>query len=170
MRAIIKRIGLTALFMVSVSTQLYAQFQNNIKGTVGNEKMGNDEIVVCVYGTASCMPVKIDTTQTVKFEGKDTKLTQLPFGLYLEGKIDTNNEGRAFLRNISIDQDKTVICFMELQKGQDIKLDKLLRHLEGVKKFELNKESNQVYIEYDHKIISYAQLENTITMAGFNLE
>jgi hypothetical protein len=170
MRAVIKRIGLTALFMVLSIGQSYAQFQENIKGTIGNEKMGLDEIVVCVYGTASCMPLKIDTTQTVKFEGKDTKINQLPFGLYLEAEIGTNSEGRAILRNISINQDKTVICFMGLQMGQDKKLDELLRHLEGVKLFKLNKVSNQVYIEYDHKIISYSQLEDTITMAGFNLE
>jgi hypothetical protein len=166
----IKRIGTTVLFIALVSTPLYAQFQENIKGTIGDEKMGSDELVVCVYGTASCMPVKVDTTQTVKFDGKDTRLTQLPFGLYLEAGIGTNSEGRAILRNVSIDQDKTVVCFMGLQKGQDKKLNELLTHLEGVKMFSLNKESNQVYIEYDHKIISYSQLENTITMAGFNLE
>lgn len=51
---------------------------------------------------------------------------------------------------------------MGLQKGQDIKLYELLRHLEGLELLKLNRVSNKVYIEYDHKEISYARLENKI--------
>ena len=87
MKSIFSKIKL----MVSISSLIIvfgcAHESNKIMGTIGNEKMGKDKIVICVLGTKACMPVKIDTSMTVKFQNKDTKLTNLPFGLYVEADI-----------------------------------------------------------------------------------
>jgi len=59
---------------------------------------------------------------------------------------------------------------MGLQKGQNKELKDVLTNTEGVKTYSLNNESNQVYIEYDHNIISYLELENKIANAGLEIE
>lgn len=153
-----------------VGTNIYAQETSKVKGTIGNEKMGNDKIVICVYGTAACMPVKIDTNMTVNYQGKETKLTELPFGLYLEADIVADKTKGKMVRDISVDETKTIICFTELQKNQEIKLSELLRKIKGVKIFDIHTESSQVYIEYDPQIITYKDLENNIKKSGFELE
>ncbi len=152
-----------------VSANIFAQETDKIKGTIGNEKMGKDKIVICVYGTAACMPVNIDTNMTVKFQGKETKLTELPFGLYLEAQIEKDKNGNK-VTNLLIDENKTVICFTELNEGQDTVLKKLLTNIKGVESFDLNTDSRQVFIEYNSKIINYKDLENKIKKAGFELE
>jgi copper chaperone CopZ len=166
----VKGIGTTLLFSFLFALPGQSQFQKNIIGTIGDEKPGPDEIVICVYGSAQCMPVKIDTTQTVKFNEKDTHLNQLPFGLYIEVQLGKNTDGRSMVYNISIDEDKTVICFMNLEKGQYGTLENLLSSIRGVIAYKVKYESNQVFIEFDHKAIAYQEIENKIRSAGFELE
>lgn len=158
------------IFFAAYVQILFAQKSVKTIGTIGNEKMGKENIVICVYGTKACMPVKIDTSMTVKFQGKETKLTELPFGLYLEADIVSDSINRKLIRNISIDETKTVICFTELKKKQETKLSELLGKIKGVKGFELRLESSQVYIEYNPKIIAYKDLERKIAQEGFELE
>ena len=151
-------------------TNGYAQETLKVKGTIGNEKMGKDKIVICVLGTKACMPVNIDTNMTVKYQGKDTKLTDLPFGLYLEaGIIDDKPNGKK-VKSISIVETKTVICFTELKKEQENKLSDVLRKIKGVDDFEIHSESSQVYIAYNPKTVAYKDLESAIKKAGFELE
>ncbi|MEW6506180.1 MAG: hypothetical protein AB1432_00385 [Bacteroidota bacterium] len=148
----------------------YAQETHKIKGTIGNEKMGKDKIVICVLRTKACMPVKIDTSMTVKYHGKETKLTDLPFGLYLEADIIDNKANGKVVINVSVVETKTVICFTELKKEQENKLRDVLRKTKGVNDFEIHSESGQVYIEYTPQIIAYKDLESAIKKEGFELE
>ncbi|MCK9219142.1 MAG: hypothetical protein M0P47_03715 [Bacteroidales bacterium] len=163
---------IVVIFLVSLTgfSSVFSQNQEKITGTIGNEKMGNDRIVICVYGSAACLPVNVDTNMTVKFNNKKTKLSQLPFGLYLDARIIRDAQGKDIVKDITIDEDKTVICFTRLKEGQDKQLSEILSSIKGVKNFKLNKKSNQVYIEYDHKIIKYSDLEGQIKKAGFELE
>ena len=170
MKSIFNKIKVIALISFLLIANSYAQETHKIKGTIGNEKMGKDKIVICVLGTKACMPVKIDASMTVKYQNKDTKLTDLPFGLYLEaGIIDDKPNGKT-VKSISIDETKTVICFTELKKEQENKLSDVLRKTKGVSDFEIHSESSQVYIAYNPPTISYKDLENRIKEAGFELE
>ncbi|NSW46510.1 MAG: hypothetical protein HPY79_11910 [Bacteroidales bacterium] len=74
------------IFGVSIAN-IYAQETEKIIGTVGGEKLGDDGIVICVLGTQACMPVQIDKNMTVKYNGEETKLTDLPFALYIEAEL-----------------------------------------------------------------------------------
>lgn len=170
MKSMFKKIKAIALVSFLLIANGYAQETQKIKGTIGNEKMSKDKIVICVLGTKACMPVKIDTNMTVKYYDKDTKLTDLPFGLYLEADIIDNKPNGKTLKSISIDETKTVICFTELKKEQENKLRNVLRKTKGVNDFEIHSESGQVYIEYTPQIIAYKDLENRIKEAGFELE
>jgi Heavy-metal-associated domain. len=161
---------ITIAVLFFLTTNGYAQKTNQVTGTIGNEKPGNDKIVICVFGTKACMPVKIDTTMTARYQGKDTKLTNLPFGLYLEATIAEDKAGGKIIKKINVDETKTVICFTELKKKQENKLNDVLSKTKGVNNFNIHPESSQVYIEYNPKTISYNELENTIKKAGYELE
>ncbi len=169
-----KRIFNKFKLMVFISSLLIAngcaQDTNKVKGTIGNEKMGKDEIVICVLGTKACMPVKIDTTITVKYQNKDTKLTDLPYGLYVEADIIYDKANGKVIKNISINETKTAICFTKLQKEQENKLRYVLRKIKGVNDFEIHTESGQVYIAYNPKAVAYKDLESEIKKEGFELE
>ena len=160
--------------MVSISSMLIvsgcAHESNKIMGTIGNEKMGKDKIVICVVGTKACMPVKIDTSMTVKFQDKDTKLTDLPFGLYVEADIISDSANGNTVKSLRIDETKTVICFNGLKKEQESKLIDVLRKTKGVNDFEIHLESGQVYVAYNPQIIAYKGLETAIRSAGFEIE
>lgn len=166
----IKIILTLALITIISAQNLIAEKTENVTGTIGKEKMGSDKIVICVYGTAACMPVNIDTKMTVVYKGKQTKLTDLPFGLYLEADIAKGKNNESIIRKLIIDETKTVICFTELDKKQQSKLSKLLKKKKGVKDFKINTDSKQVYIKFEPKIITYQDLENNLKKAGFNLE
>lgn len=170
MNIIFNKIKVIVFVSTLVIAHIYAQETEKVIGTMGNEKMGEDKIVICVLGTKACMPVKIDTSMTVKYQNKDRKLTELPFGLYLEAEIVRDSHNEKTVRKISIDETKTVICFSELNKKQELKLSKLLKKIKGVKVFNTNSESSQVYIEYDPLIIVYKGLEEKIKKAGFEIE
>lgn len=170
MKKIFNYIKFVVVIFYLVIANSFAQEAEKIIGTMGNEKMGSDKIVICVYGTAACMPVNIDTAMTVKFQSKETKLTELPFGLYLEIKTTKDKNGTQAIKNIVIDENKTVICLTELKEGQDKKLNELLTNLKGVNSYELNTNSNQIFIEFSSKVIAYKDLENRIKEAGFELE
>ncbi len=170
MKSIFNKMKVIVLILFLLLENGCAQETNNIKGTIGNEKTGKDKIVICVLGTKACMPVKIDTSMTVKYQNKDTKLTDLPFGLYLEaGIIDDKPKGKT-VKSISIDETKTAICFTKLKKEQESKLSNVLRKIKGVSDFEIHMETSQVYIAYDPKIIAYKDLESAIKKEGFELE
>ena len=143
---------------------------NKIMGTIGKEKMGKDKIVICVLGTKACMPVNIDTSMTVKYQNKDTKLTDLPFGLYLEADIIDDKPNGKTVKSISVDETKTAICLTKLKKEQESKLSNVLRKIKGVSDFEIHMETSQVYIAYDPRTIAYKDLESAIKKEGFELE
>ncbi|MBS4033473.1 MAG: hypothetical protein KGZ85_03325 [Ignavibacterium sp.] len=170
MKRIFNKIILLMFTVYFVSANIFAQETNKITGTIGNEKMGDDKIVICVYGTAACMPVNIDTNMTVKFQDKETKLTELPFGLYIEANIARDKSGINVVKKIVIDENKTVICLTELKEEQHKKLNELLTSLKGINKYELNTKSNQIFIEFNSNDIAYKDLENKIKEAGFELE
>lgn len=170
MKIIFNKIKVIVLVSFLLIANSYAQDTDKIVGTIGNEKMGNDKIVICVFGTAACMPVNIDTAMTVKFQNKETKLTELPFGLYLEAEVGKDTQGRSAVKNILIDENKTVLCFKELGKNKENKLSEALQKIAGVKSFNIKRESNQVYIEFDSKTIAYKDLEKRISKEGFQLE
>ena len=153
--------------MVFAIQSLTAQETKKVLGTIGNEKLGDDRIVICVLGTQACMPVNIDKSMTVKYQGRDTKLTDLPFALYLEADIDGSTNK---IKAVSIDESKTVICFEEYKEGNDEKLTRLLKGINGVNSFKFYPNSNQVYIEYNPKQISYSSIESNVKNAGFILE
>ncbi len=170
MKSIFNKIKVIIFISSLLIANSYAQETDKIKGTIGNEKMGTDKIVICVLGTKTCMPVNIDTNMTVKYQNKDTKLTDLPFGLYLEADIIGDKPNGKTVKSVSIDETKTVICFTELKKEQENKLSDALRKTKGVNYFEIHSESAQVYIAYNPKTIAYKDLENRIKEAGFELE
>lgn len=170
MKKVLIYIKTTVIVFYFVVANSCAQDKNKIMGTIGNEKMGKDKIVICVLGTKACMPVKIDTSMTVRYHNKDTKLTDLPFGIYLEADIITDKANGKMVRDIRIDETKTVICFTQLKKGQENELSNVLRKIEGVSNFEIHPESSQVYIAYNPQTIAYKDLENKIKNAGFELE
>ncbi len=107
MKSVSNKIKVIVLILFLLIENGCAQEMNKIKGTIGNEKMGKDKIVICVLGTKACMPVKIDTSMTVKYQNKDTKLTDLPFGLYLEADIIDDKPNGKTVKSISIDETKT---------------------------------------------------------------
>jgi hypothetical protein len=165
MNKILNVIKVTVLiFGVSIAN-IYAQETEKVIGTVGGEKLGDDGIVICVLGTQACMPVQIDKTMTVKYNGKETKLTDLPFALFLEAELNGNK-----ITTLKIDERKTVICFAEHKDGDDEKLTNLLNGIKGVEKFKLYRKSNQVLIEYNPKQIAYSELEAKVKNSGFILE
>lgn len=166
MNKILNVIKATVLIFGLSIANIYAQETEKVVGTVGGEKLGDDGIVICVLGTQACMPVQIDKSMTVKYKGKETKLTDLPFALYLEAGLNDNNK----IITINIDERKTVICFTELKKGDDEKLTGLLKGINGVEDFRLYRKSNQVLIEYNPKQIAYRELEAKVKNAGFILE
>jgi hypothetical protein len=170
MKSIFNKIKVIVIIAFLLIANGYAQETSKIKGTIGNEKMGNDKIVICVLGTKACMPVKIDTNMTVRYQNKDTKLTELPFGLYLVADIITDQTNGKIVKDISINETKTVICFNELKKEQENKLRDVLRKTKGVNDFEIHLESGQVYIDYNPQTIAYKDLESTIKKEGFELE
>ena len=170
MKSIFNKIKVIVFISSLLIANSYAQETHKVKGTIGNEKMGKDKIVICVLGTKACMPVKIDTSMTVKYQNKDTKLPDLPFGLYLEADITDDKPNGKTVESVSIDETKTVICFTELKKEQENKLSDVLRKTKGVNDFEIHSESGQVYIAYNPKTIAYKDLENRIKEAGFELE
>jgi len=158
-------IAMISIFGLSI-VSTYAQDTDKVVGTVGGEKLGEDGIVICVLGTQACMPVQIDKNMTVKYNRKETKLTDLPFALYLEVELNGNNK----ITTIQIDERKTVICFAEYKEGDNEKLMGLLNGIKGVEKFKLYRKSNQVLIEYNPKQIAYSELEAKVKNAGFKLE
>jgi hypothetical protein len=170
MKSMFNKIKVITLVSFLLIANGYAQETHKVKGTIGNEKMSKDKIVICVLGTKACMPVKIDTSMTIKYHNKDTKLTDLPFGLYLEADISDDKPSGKTVKSISIDETKTVICFTELKKEQKSKLTNVLRKIKSVSDFEIHSESSQVYIAYNPRTISYKDLENRIKEAGFELE
>ncbi|MCL5029125.1 MAG: hypothetical protein M1480_08915 [Bacteroidetes bacterium] len=170
MKSIFNKIKVIIFISSLLIANSYAQETHKVKGSIGNEKMGKDKIVICVLGTKVCMPVNIDTNMTVKYQDKDTKLTDLPFGLYLEANIIGDKPNGKTVKSVSIDETKTVICFTELKEEQEKKLSDVLRKTKGVNYFEIHPESGQVYIAYNPKTIAYKDLENRIKEAGFDLE
>lgn len=170
MKNVFNKIKVIVLVSFLLIANGYAQDTEIIVGTIGNEKMGNDKTVICVFGTAACMPVNIDTAMTVKYQNKETKLTELPFGLYLEAEVGKDAQGRNVVKNILIDENKTVLCFKELGENKENKLSNLLGRITGVKSFNINPESNQAYIEFDSKTIAYKDLEKRVSKEGFQLE
>ncbi|VAW20786.1 hypothetical protein MNBD_BACTEROID01-1138 [hydrothermal vent metagenome] len=167
MKKIINLIEATLLIFILSTISTYAQEIEKVVGTVGGERLGNDGIVICVLGTQACMPVRIDKNMTVQYNGKETKLTDLPFALYLEADIEV---GKNIIKTISVDEKKTVICFADHKKGDDEKLSRLLKKIDGVENFKLYPESNQVLIDYNPKKIAYRVLERKIKNEGFILE
>lgn len=163
-----KKINLTiaiiSIFVLS-TIHIFAQETKTVTGTVGDGKLGDDGIVICVLGSQACMPVQIDKNMTAKYNGKETKLTDLPFALYLEAELDGNK-----ITTIKIDERKTVICFAEHKEGDDEKLTALLKSIKGVEDFKLYRKSDQVLIEYNPAQIAYSVLEAKIINAGFILE
>lgn len=170
MKSIFNKIKVIVIIAFLLIANGYAQETNKVKGTIGKEKMGNDKIIICVLGTKACMPVKIDTNMTVRYQNKDTKLTELPFGLYLEADIITDQTNGKIVKDISINETKTVICFTELKKEQENKLRDVLRKTKGVNNFEIHLELGQVYIDYAPQTIAYKDLESAIKKEGFELE
>jgi hypothetical protein len=118
-------IKVTILVIGFSVTNIYAQDSEKVTGTVGGEKLGDDGIVICVLGTQACMPVKIDKSMTVEYNGKETKITNLPFALYLEADIVAESNT---IRTIKVDPSKTVICFAERKTNHDKELSKLLNN------------------------------------------
>ncbi|MGB4674128.1 MAG: hypothetical protein WBH99_09355 [Azovibrio sp.] len=165
MNKILNVIKATVLIFGLSIANIYAQETEKVIGTVGGEKLGDDRIVICVLGTQACMPVQIDKNMTVKYNGEETKLTDLPFALYLEAELNGNK-----ITTIKIDERKTVICFAEHKAGDDEKLTGLLNGIKGVEDFTLYHKSNQVLIEYNPKQIAYSELEAKVKNAGFILE
>ena len=165
MNKILNVIKVTVLIFGLSIANIYAQETEKVIGTVGGEKLGDDGIVICVLGTQACMPVQIDKNMTVKYNGKETKLTDLPFALFLEAELNGNK-----ITTLKIDERKTVICFAEHKDGDDEKLTALLKGITGVKSFKLYRKSNQVLIEYNPKQIAYSELEAKVKNAGFILE
>lgn len=167
MKKLLYRTKAIVLFFSLAITSIYAQEVKKVIGTVGGEKLGDDGMVICVLGTQACWPVQIDTTMTVEYNGKVTKLVDLPFALYLETDIDV---GTNRIKTIQVDESKTVICFAERNIDHEEKLTRLLNEIHGVEDFKFYQESNQVLIEYNPKLITYSALEGKVKNAGFNLE
>lgn len=167
MKKILNVIKATVLIFGLSIANIQAQETEKVIGTVGGEKLGDDGIVICVLGTQACMPVQIDKTMTVEYNGTKTKLTDLPFALYLEADIAVGNNK---IKAISVDERKTVICFAEHKQGDDKKLSKLLNQIDGIENFKLYPKSNQVLIEYNPKKIAYRDLEDKVKNEGFKLE
>jgi hypothetical protein len=166
MNKILNVIKVTVLIIGLSIANIYAQETEKVIGTIGGEKLGDDGIVICVLGTQACMPVQIDKNMTVKYNGEETKLTDLPFALYIEAELNDNNK----ITTIKIDERKTVICFVEQKEGDNEKLTTLLNGIKGVEDFKLYRKSNQVLIEYNPKQIAYSELEAKVKNAGFILE
>ena len=148
-------------------TSISEQKTKKVVGTVGGEKLGDNGLVICVLGTQACMPVQIDNNMTVEYNGKKTKLTDLPFALYLEADIEVDSNK---IKSIKVDERKTVICFVEHRQGDHEKLTKLLNQIDGIEDFKLYRQSNQVLIEYNPKQIAYRVLEEKIKSEGFKIE
>lgn len=169
MRIVINKSKVIAVIVLILLLTGCSQKKEKIVGTIGKEKINNSTIVICVYGTKACMPVKIDSNQTIKYQGIETKLAELPFGLYVEINIDSNNNENK-VNNISINETKTVICFNVLSKEQETQLSNVLNDVKGINKYKIHPETKQLYIEYEPQIINYKEIESKLINKGFEIE
>jgi len=158
-----------ALSLVFLSGNAIAQKVSHVKGTIGKEK-GENMIVICVFGTKACMPLTIDESMKTVLNGKMVSLKDLPTGTYIEAEFQETTAGRSKIKNIKTDINKTVICFIEMSKENEKKLNTLLKNTNGVSNYKFYDSSKQVYIEYNHELINYKNLEKTIVTAGFEVE
>lgn len=155
--------------LVLITCSAIAQKVSHVKGTIGKEK-GDNMIVVCVFGTKACMPLSIDESMKTDLNGKMVSLKDLSTGTYIEADLEEPTSGRSKIKNIKTDINKTVICFIVMSKEDEKKLNTLLKNTNGVKKYKFYDSSKQVYIEYNHELINYMNLEKTIIAAGFKVE
>jgi hypothetical protein len=116
------------------------------------------------------MPLSIDESMKTDLNGKMVSLKDLSTGTYIEADLEEPTSGRSKIKNIKTDINKTVICFIVMSKEDEKKLNTLLKNTNGVKKYKFYDSSKQVYIEYNHELINYMNLEKTIIAAGFKVE
>jgi hypothetical protein len=164
-------IKLLALVLGSLilSVSVFAQKTSIIKGTIGTEK-DEDMIVVCVLGTAACMPLEVDDSGNIEFNGKTVSLKDLPVGTYIEIVMAESDNGIDQISNITSDINKTVFCFNKMDNEAKQKLISLLDHTNGVIKYKYFDSSSQIYIEYNHELVKYNNIKKTIVNAGYELE
>ena len=156
-------------FFVIISISAVSQEMLKVKGTVGKEK-DDDLFVVCVFGTAACLPLEVDHHIKTEFNGKAVSIKDLPVGLYIEADLEKTTTGQYTIKNMKTDKNKTVICFTEMNNSEEQQLNTLLDNTNGIISHKFFRSSLQVYIEYDPDLISYKTLEKTIADAGLKPE
>ncbi|MBU1367982.1 MAG: hypothetical protein KJ754_03790 [Bacteroidetes bacterium] len=157
------------LSSVFLSVSVFAQKTSIIKGAIGTDK-DEDMVVVCVLGTAACMPLEIDDSINIKFNGKTVSLKDLPVGAYIEIVMVESDNGIDQISNITSDINKTVFCFNKLDYEAKENLILLLDQTNGVNNYKYFDASSQMYIEYDHELVNYNNIKKTIVNAGYELE
>jgi hypothetical protein len=168
MKNIINKIIITVFFTATFSSNISAQNVSKVKGTIGKEK-SNDMIVICVLGTKACLPLVTNESMKTLLNGELTSLKDLPTGIYIEVDLK-KTDGKNLLKSISTDINKTVICFLEINEKIEQELISVLEKTSGVNNYTFYDSSSQVLIDYNHAIIDYKELKNTIIDAGFKIE
>ena len=169
MKHIGNKIFMLTFLIVTITGNIVAQKVSKVKGTIGKEK-SDQTIVVCVLGTKACMPLTTNENMKTDLNGKMVSLKELPVGIYIEADLEETNEGNSRIKKIKTDINKTVICFIEMNEEDKKKLGTLLKNTNGVNNYKFYNKSLQVYIEYNHEIINYTNLEGLIVKKGFHIE
>jgi len=170
MKTVMKFILAGWLAGVILTTSVLAQQKTIIKGTIRKEKAQGDRIVVYVLGTQACMPVRVDTTRRVNVGGFPKKLNELPTGLYVEARFNKASEGLSRIEALKVDENRTVLSFDSLSSAESARLRRLLLSTGGVEKVEDVDSSRQALVDFDSRKITYQNLENLVSKAGFALE
>jgi copper chaperone CopZ len=163
--------NLLATIFVFLSPLLYSgtiqtQGTGRVIGTICNEKIIEDKLFICEYGTQVCRMTTFEPRIEVDNLIRTMDPQELKIGWYVEAEIDSNNH----LRRIKIEQHKTIICFLNSIEKESNYIKRLLENTNGIKSVDMNTKSSQASIEYDQFTISYNEIVKTIKDANFEIE
>lgn len=143
-----------------------AQLTEHVIGTVCNEKIIDDMLFICEYGTQVCRMTTFDARIVVDNLVRTLDPQELKVGWYVEAELDSTNH----LIKMKIDQRKTIICFLSSIENKNKSIKNLLKNINGINHVEVNTKSSQATIEYDQFTISYFDIVKTLKDANFDVE
>jgi hypothetical protein len=161
---------INVMLTMFVVTILMGKENKSITGTVGKEHMVGKQLVICELGTQACMFLDIDPDLQIKVDGKTYEPQELQVGWYIQAEVEIKHNLAQVITRLTVDTNKTIICFSSLNEQQTKTLQNILQKTNGIKLVKTYLESKQLYIEYNPKTISYPEIENRIVREGFNIE
>lgn len=157
------------VLITGISTILMAGETTTVKGALGNKGRLGLSYVICELGSQKCVPVTFDEDLKVNVDGKLISIENCKEGWYIEATFKQDADGKTTVEVNRIDPGKTVFCFPELTVESAGQVKQLLNNTPGVKTVREYKSSSQIFVDFDTSRISYLQLREKLTEAGFQL-